>query len=87
MASQIVCHRNDCLYFEPLINEEPSALTADKAYDSNDNHMHLKKRKIRDAIIRKDKRDYGLAINIAYGHEQRERPKIERRFADQKKNH
>jgi len=80
-------NRNDCLYLEPLINEEPSALTADKAYDSNDNHMHLKKRKIRDAIIRKDNRDYALAINIAHGHDQRERPKIERRFADQKKNH
>lgn len=78
---------NDCTHFLPLIDGKPKTVTADKAYDSNDNHRHLQEHEIRDAIIRKDKRDYALAINIAHGHEQRERPKIERRFADQKKNH
>lgn len=80
-------NKNDCLYLEPLISGKPDTLTADKAYDSNDNHRHLDGHKIRDAIIRKDSREYALTINIAHGHEQRERPKIERRFADQKKNH
>lgn len=78
---------NDGKYMAELINGQPEALTADRAYDSNDNHRHLSKNKIKDAIIRKDNRDYALAINIAYEREQRERPKIERRFADQKRNH
>lgn len=79
---------SDVDFLNPLISGEPKMLTADKAYDSDDNHKHLKRRRISDAVIRRDKKNgVGLAINIAFGHEQRERPKIERRFADQKKNH
>jgi IS5 family transposase len=77
----------DGKFLESVIAGNPETVTADKAYDSNDNHLHLKKNEIRNAIIRKDNREYGVAINIAYGHEQRERPKVERRFADQKRNH
>lgn len=74
-------------HLETVINGKPESVTADKAYDSDDNHKYLKGQDIKDAIIRKDNREYGVTINIAYGDEQRERPKIERRFADQKKNH
>jgi transposase, IS5 family len=78
---------HDGQYLEAVINGDPDILTADKAYDTDNNHKHLKERQIRDALIRKSNRHYGVAVNIAYGHDQRERPKIERRFADQKKNH
>jgi IS5 family transposase len=78
---------NDGKFLGVVITGKPETVTADKAYDSDDNHRHLQSNKIRDALIRKDNREYGLTINIAYGHEQRERPKIERRFADQKNNH
>lgn len=78
---------SDVKHLETVINGKPESVTADKAYDSDDNHKYLKGQDIKDAIIRKDNREYGVTINIAYGDEQRERPKIERRFADQKKNH
>lgn len=74
-------------YFVPLLTGSPEAATGDKAYDWDDNHTHLRKRKIGDAIIRKDNRPYAFVMNLAYESEQRKRPVIERRFADPKKYH
>jgi len=74
-------------HFVPLLNGSPVAATADKAYDAEDNHAHLRKQKIHDAIIRKNNRAYAFVVNLAYESEQRKRPRIERRFADGKKYH
>lgn len=74
-------------YFVPLLTGSPKAATGDKAYDWDENHTHLHKQKISDAIIRKDNRSFAFVMNLAYESEQRKRPIIERRFADTKKYH
>ncbi len=73
---------------EPL--SPPNVLTADKAYDNQDNHRYLSKNRIRNGIIIRDnhtkeyvkahiKRVSVIAKSI--------RPVIEHKFADMKKNH
>lgn len=68
----------------------PRVLTADKAYDSQENHTHLSKNHIRNAIItrRNHTKDYikchiKRISNIA----KRFRPLIEHKFAELKKHH
>jgi len=67
--------------FEQLIRGQPDSLTADKGYDTNENLLILKARSIQPAII---------PVNRGPGRPplvERERPKVERMFAELKRNH
>ena len=65
--------------------------TADKAYDSNKNHRLLKRKRTTSAIIvkknRKSPRLRKHQMNPEIIAAQRERPKIERKFAELKRFH
>ena len=66
-------------------------VTADKAYDSKKNHRLLKRKKKASAIIlkknRKSKRLKKHQMKAEIVAAQRERPKIERKFAEMKRCH
>jgi IS5 family transposase len=74
-----------------VIDDKSLMVTADKAYDSKKNHRLLKKKKKKSAIIikknRKSKRLKKNQMNAAVQAAQRERPKIERKFAELKRYH
>lgn len=70
-----------------LIRGHPREVTADKAYDSNDNHEYLKREHIRSSIIIKKNRTNEEVIGLADPQSQRERPKIEHKFAELKNYH
>jgi len=65
-------------------------VTADKAYDSKKNHRLLRRKKKKSAIIikknRKSKRLKKNQIKVEVQAAQRERPKIERKFAELKRS-
>jgi IS5 family transposase len=82
---------NDGTEFPRVVDESANTVTADKAYDSKKNHRLLRKKRIHSAIIiKRNRKSRRLKIHqmkpevIAA---QRERPKIERKFAELKRFH
>ena len=77
----------DSEVFEPLVDPQAQEVTADKGYDTNANHQKLKAGGQRSSIIVKKNRTNSEIIGQANRNSQRERPNIERKFAEQKKYH
>jgi len=77
----------DSQVFSPLIDPHARDVTADKGYDTNANHQRLKDNGQRSSIIVKRNRTNPEIISQANPKSQRERPSIERKFAEQKKYH
>jgi len=77
--------------FRKVIDAKSRMVTADKAYDSKKNHCLLKKKKKTSAIIikknRKSKRLKKNQMKAEVQAAQRERPKIEKKFAELKRFH
>jgi IS5 family transposase len=77
--------------FPKVIDDKAETVTADKAYDSKKNHRLLKRKKKTSAIIvkknRKSKRLKKNQMKAEVIAAQRERPKIERKFAELKRYH
>ena len=77
--------------FPNVVDTEAEITTADKAYDSNKNHRLLKRNKATSAIIakrnRKSSRLKKHQVKLEIIAAQRERPKIERKFAELKRFH
>jgi IS5 family transposase len=77
--------------FPKVIDDKAETVTADKAYDSKKNHRLLKRKKKTSAIIvkknRKSKRLKKNQMKAEVIAAQRERPKIERKFAELKRFH
>ena len=71
----------------PLIDPHSREVTADKGYDTDANHQRLNHSGQRSSIIIKDTRTNPELIGQANPQSQRERPNIERKFAEQKKYH
>ena len=71
----------------PLIDPHAREVTADKGYDTDANHQRLKEGGQRSSIIIKANRTNPEIIGQANPKSQRERPNIERKFAEQKKYH
>ncbi len=71
----------------PLIDPHAQEVTADKGYDTDANHQRLKHSGQQSSIIIKDNRTNSQVIGQANPKSQRERPNIERKFAEQKKYH
>lgn len=71
----------------PLIDPHAREVTADKGYDTDANHQRLKHSGQRSRIIIKDNRTNPEVIGQANPQSQRERPNIERKFAEQKNCH
>ena len=71
----------------PLIYPHAREVTADKGYDTDANHQRLKHSGQRSSIIIKDNRTNPEVIGQANPQSQRERPNIERKFAERKKYH
>jgi len=77
----------DSEVFAPLVDHQAQEVTADKGYDTDANHQKLKRRGQRSSIIVKKNRTNADVIGQANPKSQRERAKIERKFAEQKKYH
>lgn len=77
--------------FRQVVDDKSQMVTADKAYDSKKNHRFLKKKHKKSAIIikknRKSKRLKKNQMKAEIIAAQRERPKIERKFAELKRYH
>jgi IS5 family transposase len=77
--------------FPKVVDTQARITTADKAYDSNKNHRLLKRKKATSAIItKKNRRSRRLSkhqVKPEIIAAQRERPKIERKFAELKRFH
>lgn len=77
--------------FRKVVDDKSQMVTADKAYDSKKNHRLLKRKKKTSAIIikknRKSKRLKKNQMKAEVIAAQRERPKIERKFAELKRSH
>jgi IS5 family transposase len=77
--------------FPKVLDTQSRMTTADKAYDSNKNHRLLKRKRITSAIITKKNRKSPRLRKHQTKPEiiaaQRERPKIERKFAELKRFH
>lgn len=77
--------------FRKVVDDKSQMITADKAYDSKKNHHLLKRKKKTSAIIikknRKSKRLKKNQMKLDVQAAQRERPKIERKFAELKRYH
>jgi IS5 family transposase len=77
--------------FRKVVDDKSQMVTADKAYDSKKNHRLLRRKKKKSAIIikknRKSKRLKRNQIKVEVQAAQRERPKIERKFAELKRSH
>ena len=71
----------------PLIDSHAQEVTADKGYDTDANHRQLQEGGQRSSIIVKANRTNPQIIGQANPTSQRERPNIERKFAEQKKYH
>jgi IS5 family transposase len=82
---------HDSDVFRKVVDDKSQMVTADKAYDSKKNHRLLKKKKVTSAIIikknRKSKRLKKQQMKVEIQAAQRERPKIERKFAELKRFH
>ena len=77
----------DSEVFEPLVDPQAQEVTADKGYDTDANHQWLKEGGQRSSIVVKNNRTNPEIIGQAHPQSQRERPHIERKFAEQKKYH
>jgi IS5 family transposase len=77
--------------FRKVVDEKAQTITADKAYDSKKNHRLLKRKKKKSALIikknRKSKRLKKNQMKAEIIAAQKERPKIERKFAELKRFH
>jgi len=77
--------------FPKVVDTQSRMTTADKAYDSNKNHRLLKRKRITSAIITKKNRKSSRLRKHQMKPEiitaRRERPKIERKFAELKRFH
>ena len=73
--------------FMGLVDPRARDVTADKGYDSNANHQHLQTHGQRSSIILKQNRTNPQVLGQADPQSQRERPHIERKFAEQKQYH
>jgi len=73
--------------FIGLVDPHAREVTADKGYDTNANHQRLKDNGQRSSIIIKRNRTNPEIISQANSQSQRERPNIERKFAEQKNYH
>ncbi|KKT41359.1 MAG: Transposase IS4 family protein, partial [Candidatus Collierbacteria bacterium GW2011_GWA2_44_13] len=82
---------NDGKAFPKVVDSKSKMTAADKAYDSNKNHHLLKRKRITSAIIvkknRKSPRLRKHQVKPEIIAAQRERPKIERKFAELKRFH
>lgn len=82
---------HDGAMFRKVVDDKSQMVTADKAYDSKKNHRLLKRKKKTSAIIiKKNRRSKRLKKNQMKAEvqaAQRERPKIERKFAELKRFH
>ena len=82
---------HDSDVFRKVVDDKSQMVTADKAYDSKKNHRLLRRKKQRSAIIikknRKSKRLKKNHMKAEVQAAQRERPKIERKFAELKRYH
>jgi len=74
----------DSEVFIPLVDRQAREVTADKGYDTNANHQKLKAGGQRSSIITKENRTNSEIVGQANPQSQRERPNIERKFAEQK---
>jgi len=81
----------DGTYFKELVENNSKIITADKAYDNNENHTYLKKHNIKSAIIVKKNRIRKEIIKNSklkrIQTAQRQRPNIERKFSELKNLH
>jgi len=77
----------DTNLFEALVDRDVKQVTADKGYDSNRNHEYLRSRGQGSGIIIKKNRRSGYVLSRVCSKSERERPKIEHKFAEQKKYH
>jgi IS5 family transposase len=77
----------DSEVFVPLVDPQVQEVTADKGYDTDANHQRLTDRGQRSSIILKKNRTARQVIGQANPQSQRERPGIERKFAEQKNYH
>jgi len=77
----------DSQVFEGLLDPAAGEVTADKGYDTNANHQKLKQRRQRSSILLKKNRRDSAILDSADPRSQRERPRIEGKFAEQKKYH
>lgn len=82
---------NDGKEFPKVVDESANTVTADKAYDNKKNHRLLRKRRIHSAIIiKRNRRSQHLRrhqMKPEIVAAQRERAKIERKFAEFKRFH
>ena len=82
---------NDGKEFPRVIDSKANTITADKAYDTKKNHRLLKRKRITSAIIiksnRKSHRLKRHQVKPEIIATQRERPKIDRKFAELKRFH
>lgn len=77
----------DSQVFEPLVDLQAREVTADKGYDTDENHRRLQAHGQRSSLILKHNRTNPQVLGQANPQSQRERPKIERKFAEQKQYH
>ena len=77
----------DSQVFAPLVDPPAREVTADKGYDTDENHRQLKRHGQRCSIIVKHNRTNPQVLGQASPESQRERPHIERKFAEQKRYH
>ena len=77
----------DCQILGPLIDSHVREVTADRGYDTDANHRQLKDNDQRSSIILKANRTNPEVIGQANPKSQKQRPIIERKFAEQKKYH
>jgi IS5 family transposase len=82
---------HDSDVFHKVVDDKAQMITGDKAYDSKKNHRLLKRKRKTSAIIikknRKSKRLKKQQMKVEIHAAQRERPKIERKFAELKRFH
>ena len=77
----------DSEQFIGLVDPHAREVTADKGYDTNANHQKLKEDGQRSSIILKKNRTNSEIVGQANSNSQRQRPNIERKFAEQKQYH
>ena len=71
----------DSEVFAPLLDQQAQEVTADKGYDTDENHQKLKRRGQRSSIMLKKNRTNADVIGQGNPKSQRERANIERKFA------
>ena len=77
----------DSQVFEPLVDPRAREVTADKGYDTNANHQRLKVKGQRSSLMLKQNRTNPQVLGQADPRSQRQRSRLERKFAEQKQYH